>query len=104
MVNPTKPKNGRTLTPSANLIKGIIMEIKRFKQTQRFRVIVGPACFYATAKQIRWGVGDFAQCNAATQKALDALEFTRSSNGAAESAATGLAGTWEGLMVQLNLA
>ena len=80
------------------------MEIKRFKQSQKFRVIVGPACFYATAKQIRYGVGDFTQCNAATQKALETLEFTRSSNGAAESAATGLAGTWEGLTVQLNLA
>ena len=79
------------------------MTIKRFKQTQRFRVIVGPACFYATAKQIRNGVGDFTQCNAATQKALDALEYYRSGTGV-ESACTGHAGTWEGLAVQLNVA
>ena len=46
----------------------------RFKQSVKFRVIVGDACFYATAKQIRNGVGDFTLCNAATQKALDALE------------------------------
>lgn len=80
------------------------MEIKRFKQSQKFRVIVGPACFYATAKQIRYGVGDFTLCNAATQKALDALEFTRSGDGLADQCASGIAGTWEGLTVQLNLA
>lgn len=80
------------------------MNIKRFKPSQRFRVIVGDACFYATAQQILWGVGDFSKCNAATQKALDALEFTRSGAGAAEAAACGIAGTWEGLPVQLNVA
>lgn len=80
------------------------MDIKRFKQTQKFRVIVGAACFYATAKQIRWGIGDLTNCNAAVQKALDALEFTRSGAGAADQCAVGLAGTWEGLQVQLNIA
>lgn len=80
------------------------MTIKRFKQTQKFRVIVGNACFYATARQIRNGVGDFGQCNAATQKALDALEYTRSGEGAADQCAVGLAGTWEGLNIQLNVA
>jgi hypothetical protein len=78
--------------------------IKRFKQTQKFRVIVGDACFYATAKQIRYGVGDFMKCNAATQKALDALEYTRSGSGTADQCASGLAGTWEGLQVQLTIA
>lgn len=76
----------------------------RFKQSQRFRVIVGDACFYATAKTIRAGVGDLMKCNAATQKALDALEFTRSGTGAGDQACSGLAGTWEGLPVQLNVA
>ncbi len=80
------------------------MTIKRFKQSQKFRIIVGTACFYATAKQIRNGVGDFGQCNAATQKALDALEYTRSGEGVADQCAVGLAGTWEGLNVQLNVA
>ncbi len=80
------------------------MKVYRFKQSVRFRVIVGTACFYATAKQIRNGVGDFTQCNAATQKALDALEFTRSGEGVADQCAVGLAGTWEGLQVQLNVA
>ena len=80
------------------------MTIKRFKQTQRFRVIVGSACFYATARQIRNGVGDFVKCNAATQKALDALEFQRSGSGAADQCSVGLAGIWEGVPVQLNVA
>jgi hypothetical protein len=80
------------------------MNIKRFKQTQKFRVIVGAACFYATAREIRNGVGDFAKCNAATQKALDALEFTRSGNGIAEQCTLGIAGMWEDLSVQINIA
>ncbi len=80
------------------------MQIKRFKQSQRFRLIVGAACFYAPAGQIRSGVGDFVKCNAATQKALDALEFQRSGTGAADQCSVGLAGTWEGVPVQLNVA
>ena len=78
--------------------------IKRFKPSQKFRVIVDSACFYATAKQIRAGVGDFTKCNAATQKALDALEYTRSGAGVADQCSVGLAGTWEGMQVQLNIA
>ena len=83
------------------------MIIKRFKQTQKVRVIVSQACFYATAKQIRNGVGDFINCNAAVQKALDTLEFQRSGgykNAGVLEFSTGLAGTWEGLSVQLNVA
>ena len=80
------------------------MVIKRFKQTQKFRVIVGQACFYATATQIRNGVGDFTKCNAATQKALDALEYIRSGTGIADQCTSGLAGTWEELAVQLTVA
>ena len=79
------------------------MNIKRYKPSQKFRVIVGDACFYATAKQIRGGVGDFVKCNAATQKALDALEGYRSGDGV-EACSTGLGGIWEGLQVQLNVA
>ena len=79
------------------------MSIKRFKASQKFRVIIGPVSFYATAKQIRHGVGDLGQCNAAVQKALDSLEFTRSCGGVL-SGAVGQSGTWEGLQVQLNVA
>jgi hypothetical protein len=80
------------------------MTVKRFKQSQRFRICMVNASFYATAKQIRNGVGDFSTCNAATQKALDALEFTRSGSGVADQCAVGIAGTWEGLQVQINVA
>ena len=58
--------------------------IKRFKASQKFRVIVGDACFYATGQQIVWGVGDFSKCNSAVQQALNALEVTRSGEGVAE--------------------
>lgn len=77
--------------------------IKRFKPSQKFRICIGAVSFYATAKQIRYGVGDFVTCNAATQKALDAFEAYRSGSGV-EACSTGLAGTWEGLQVQLNIA
>lgn len=80
------------------------MKIVRFKQAQKFRVIVDSACFYATAKQIREGVGDFIKCNVAVQQALGSLEKTRSGEGLADQCACGLAGTWEGLNVQLNIA
>jgi len=75
----------------------------KFKTSQKFRVIVDSACFYSTAKQIRYGVGDLYKCNAAIQKALDALEFTKSGTGA-DQCACGIAGTWEGFNIQLNVA
>jgi hypothetical protein len=80
------------------------MDITRFNGAKRFRVIVGAACFYATANQIRDGVGDFVNCNTAIRKALDALEFQRSGTGAADQCSVGLAGTWEDIAVQLNVA
>jgi hypothetical protein len=88
------------------------MNIKRFKQTQKFRVIIwgyaGRAradgtCHTLTARQIRWGVGGLSICNAATQKALDALEYTRSGDGIWDQCASGIAGTWEGMNVQLDM-
>ena len=75
-----------------------------FKPTQKLRVIIDNVSIYTTAKQVRNGIGDFYSVNAATQKALDALEYTRSGEGVAEQCAVGLAGTWEGLNVQLNMA
>lgn len=79
------------------------MTVKRFKQTQRFRICSGTVSFYATVRQIRNGVGDFAKFNAATQKALESLEYYRSGDGV-EMCSTGLGGTWEGIPVQLNVA
>ena len=74
--------------------------VKRFKQSQRFRIINGSACFYATAKQIRNGLGDFGQFNAATQKALDALEFSQRD----KIPPSGMCATWEGLDIQIDKA
>lgn len=79
------------------------MSIKRFKQSQRFRLIVGQACFYATAKQIRHGVGDFVNCNAAIRKALESLEYTRSFNDVLANA-VGQTNTWGGVQVQITMA
>jgi hypothetical protein len=77
--------------------------IKRFKAAQKFRVIVGAASFYATARQIRYGVGDFVKCNSAVLHALHQLEITRSTDDAM-ACASGLGCTHEGLQVQLNIA
>ena len=80
------------------------MKVRRFPKTQMFRAIVGDACFYVRADRIRAGTGDLQRCNAALQKALDALEFTRSDGSANHCPTVGIAGTWEGLNVQLNVA
>ena len=68
-----------------------------------FRVIVGPASWYTTARQIRSGVGALAQCNCALTEALTALERTRNGPGAAEQATIGIAGHWHGVNVQLDI-
>ena len=80
------------------------MQVKQFEETQKFRVIIDNASFYATAQQIRNGIGALGPCNAATMSALAALEQTRSGDGAAEFAACGIAGRWEELNVQLDVA
>ena len=79
-------------------------EIKRFPITQKLRVICGPVHLYTTAGKVRNGLGDGMQFNAATQKAVDALEFTRSGRGIAEQCANGIGGTWEGLQIQVDMA
>ena len=76
------------------------MALKLFKQSQKFRIINGSACFYATAKQIRSGLGDFQKFNDAVQKALCALEFSQGDR----VPPSGLCGTWEGLDIQIDKA
>ena len=77
--------------------------IKRFKPTQKFRVISGHVSFYANAGEIRNGVGDFTRFNSAVLACLDLLEWQRSCDDAL-SCSTGLSGTWEGYQIQLNIA
>lgn len=79
------------------------MKIKRLKQSQKMRIVISGIGIYTTAKQIRWGLFGFTNQNAAAQKSLDALEFTRSGKGVADQCATGLCGTWSGLQVQLDM-
>ena len=74
--------------------------MKRLKKSQKLRIILSGVAIYTTAKQIRYGLFGFMSQNAAAQKALDALEFQRNGDG---RGATGLAGTWEGLQVQIDL-
>jgi hypothetical protein len=79
------------------------MVIKRFPKSKKFRVIIGDACFYATANEIRSGVGDFVKCNAALLTALKALELQRMSDKQGMES-MGFGGIMEGLNVQLNIA
>lgn len=80
------------------------MVMFRFPESKKLRVVVGSVCFYTTARKIRYGIGDFSTCNAALQKALDSFEFsiTVAKSRGAKKAITGMAGTWEGIPVQLN--
>lgn len=77
------------------------MEIKRLSPNTKIRVVHGPVSVYTTAKKIRNGIGDFTRFNAATQKALDALEYSRTTETNLQP--TGLAGAWEGIQIQLDI-
>ena len=65
----------------------------------KYRAVMNGIAFFTTDKQIRAGVGDFYQTNAALQKALLVLEDMRKNDYIPPS---GLAGTWEGVQVQLD--
>ena len=76
--------------------------MKRLKQSQKLRVILNGVAVYTTAKQVRGCLFGFTSHNAAAQKALDALEFSRSCGGVLANT-VGQAGTWEGLQVQIDM-
>jgi hypothetical protein len=71
--------------------------MNKVKNSQKIRIVSGNICFYTTAKQIRYGLGDFYNFNSACQKALFALEH-HSPDGA-----VGIAGTWDDINIQLDL-
>jgi hypothetical protein len=78
--------------------------MKRFKQSQKLRVILNGIAVYTTVKQVRGCQFGFYEQNAAAQKALESLEFSRTYSAKWDGGlATGTAGTWEGLHVQLDL-
>lgn len=79
--------------------------MKKFASAQKFRVVsTGNVSFYTTAKQIRSGIGDNTAFNSATLAALNSLERTKFAGGAiGEQAATGVAGMWYGVNVQIDM-
>lgn len=79
------------------------MKVRRFRKNQTFRVVTEGVHFFATAHQIRQGVGDEYRTNASIQKALDALEFSCSMPDAKIMCARGIAGEWERRRVQLDM-
>ena len=85
------------------------MKMKRFPQSRKFRLIVSmpsgyqdPIHFYTTARQIRDGVGDNINWNTACQMALDSLEHKLHASGDSDRYC-GIAGTWAGRNVQLDV-
>jgi hypothetical protein len=74
----------------------------KFKQTQKFRVVINGVSFYTTAKAIRDGVGDFTSVNLGIQQALAALENSKGGAGIADQCTVGIAGTWSQHQIQLN--
>ena len=86
------------------------MKIKRYKNSQKFRVMMSAnahpqVCFsvFVRADEIRSGIGGDYWTNAALQKALEALEYSRSGNAAAARAAMGISGIWEARNIQLDV-
>ena len=71
----------------------------KFKLTTNFIVRSGVVSFNTTAKQIKQGAGDHTAFNKALLSALTALESLQSNN----IAPIGVAGTWEGINLQLYI-
>lgn len=74
------------------------MKTFKYKQSQKFRVIVQGVSVYTDARAIRWQFGDQISTNAAVQSALTSLE--RMNNGI--KSAVGLCGTWNSMSVQID--
>jgi hypothetical protein len=80
------------------------MNIKRFKKSQKIRVIISGVCIYTTVKSIRdeFLLGYMKQ-NVAANRALEALEYIRAGSGAADKSTKGLCGVWENIDIQLDM-
>ena len=79
------------------------MTISRLASSQKIRVVTGPVHLQTTVGKVRTGLGDSYAFNAATQKAVDALEYTRVGTIASKTKPTGISGQWEGIPVQIDL-
>lgn len=73
-------------------------DIKRFGQSRKIRLIINDIHIITRVSNVRAGIGDSYRTNAATQKALDALEFKNS-----WIRRNSISGVWEGINVQLDL-
>lgn len=71
---------------------------KRFGQNRKVRLIINGVHIITRVSNVRDGIGDSYETNAATQKALDALEFVNS-----YKKRNCISGVWEGINVQLDL-
>lgn len=76
------------------------MATKKFKNSQRFRVISGPACFYATKKEIESGVGDFVAFNLGVRIAMEVIEQSLNT----DQPLAGVSGPYNNQPIQLNVA
>ena len=79
------------------------MTIDRLKPSQKIRLVSGPVHLCTTVNKVRSGIGDSYSFNAATQKAVDALEYTRSGVITSKPKPIGISGIWEGIPVQVDL-
>jgi hypothetical protein len=70
----------------------------KFKQSQKFRVIVSGVSVYVTAKQIKWGIGDQIGTNRAVYEAFAHLKSMNSK----ENSTLGLCGNFVGIPVQIT--
>lgn len=70
----------------------------KFKQSQKFRVIVSGVSVYVTAKQIKWGIGDQISTNRAVYEAFAHLKTMKCK----ENATVGLCGNFVGIAVQID--
>lgn len=78
------------------------MNIDRLKPSQKIRVVSEHVHLHTTVSKVRSGLGDSYSFNAATQKAVDALEYSRSGT-IVSTKPIGISGQWEGIRVQIDL-
>ena len=71
---------------------------KRFGQNRKVRLIINGVHIITRVSNIRAGIGDSYQTNAASQKALDALEAYNSNR-----KCYGISGVWESMNVQVDM-
>lgn len=72
--------------------------MRRFKQTQRFRLIINGISLYTTTAVIQSGLGDSTTVNEAARESIRALERIR-----ATDEAVGLCGSWYGYSIQVSM-